>query len=98
MNVNQINQNLQKSMEPGNPGQLETVHQERSKGTPPENSHFDPESREGLKKKISLETVQELLSQKEFVRRMLNRSPEFLQIVSEEVKERVRTELEGGFY
>lgn len=56
---------------------------------------MDLESKKGMKKQISMETVQQLLSQKEFVQRMLERSPEFLEIVSEEVKERVKKEVEG---
>ena len=68
---------------------------ESAKGNLPQTKEIDHESKLGLKREISLETVQQLLSQKEFVKRMLGRSPEFLEIVTKEVKDRIKNELQG---
>jgi hypothetical protein len=106
LSIEQINENLKRSSEPKNinqpnpaqsappvQSQNHPVHNRRS--SLPDLKIFNFENKNILQKKISLETVQQLLSQKQFVRQMLNKSPKFLEIVTEEVKEKVYKELQG---
>ena len=95
MSIDQIDQNLRQSLEPIK----SSPHPNSQKHQPSSQVHdlkiYNLENKEILEKKISLSTVQQLLSQKEFVKQMFEKNPSFLKIVTEEVKERVQEELRG---
>lgn len=57
---------------------------------------YNLEDKEITSKKISLDKVQSLLGQKKFVKDMLNQNPEFLKIVTDEVKLKVSQEIKGN--
>lgn len=58
---------------------------------------YDLKNKKVLNKKISLKTVQKLLSQKQFVKDLMKENNEFLKIVTEEVKAQVKDEVKGRF-
>ena len=49
-----------------------------------------------MTKQLNLETIQELLSQKKFVKDMLHKNPEFVKIIAEEIKEKLIKEMTGN--
>ena len=61
----------------------------------PDLTVYDLKDKKVLNKKISLGTVQQLLSQKKFVKDLMEENNEFLKIVTAEVKSRVKDELKG---
>ena len=106
LSIEQIHENLQRSSEnkhhdpqtsqsnpPGPINNNQTYHNRRS--SLPDLKIFNLEDKKILEKKISLATVQKLLTQKQFVKQMLKKNPEFLEIVTEEVKEKIKKEVQG---
>ena len=75
--------------------QQHQVESKRSRQSCPDLNIYNLENKEMLSKKISLETIQNLLSQKKFVKDMLRGNPEFVKIVSEEVKVELSEEIKG---
>ena len=94
MSIDQINENIRLSQEPRPRNNLQKTS-ENSRQSLPDLKIYNLENQEILKKEISLETVENLLSQKHFVKQIMGRNPNFLKIVTEEVKEKIQKELRG---
>ena len=95
MSIDQIDQNLRQSQEPMQRIQHNTPQNHETSKQVPNLKIYNLDNKEIMNKKISLKTVQELLSQKEFVKKMFEKNPNFVKIVTKEVKERIQDELRG---
>lgn len=99
LSIDQINKNIRTSRELGGQQNVQVNPQLKkvatSKVTPGNIKLFDKQKNQPSGKSVNVQTINQLLGQKAFVKQMLKNNPEFLENVIEEVKEQIREEVKG---
>jgi hypothetical protein len=99
LSIDQIDHNLKNSKEFGGRNETHVKHQ-LTKMAPSKMGQeniqlFDKQTKQSTGKSVNAQSINQLLSQKAFVKQMLKKNPEFLENVVGEVKEQVREEVKG---